>query len=111
LSRDDYKKAWKGTSDQNEFAHQLGSINPAFQTVEAIKQRLVQNNIFFIAGRSVEAEQAMYFSSISERGLMVLLEMRAREPVQSVTLACKTESALAAPLFIQAVSFLLATTH
>lgn len=103
---------WKGTSEQNEFSHQLTAINPAFQSIEAIKARLHQNNIFFIAGRVIqEGEQALYFSSISERGVVVLMELRVREPVQSVVLACKTETAAVAPLFIQAVSFLLATTH
>ena len=99
-------------SEQNEFSHQLTAINPAFQTVNSIRERLHQNNIFFIAGRAIqENEQAMYFSSVSERGVVVLLELRAREPVQSVVLACKTETGAVAPLFIQAVSFLLATTH
>ena len=99
-------------NDQCEFSHQLTAINPALQTVESIKMRLHQNNIFFIAGRAIqEGEQAMYFSSISEKGIVILLELRAREPVQSVVLACKTETPSVAPLFIQAVSFLLATTH
>lgn len=109
LSKDDYKVQWKGISDENEFSHELNMIHNAYNNMQTIQNRLSNNNIFMVASRkNAEGDEVMYFSSQLATGEIILTEIRIPQNLSKVYVACKTLPHLA-PLFIQAINFLLST--
>jgi AP-1 complex subunit beta-1 len=111
LTREEFKNAWK--SMQNEFSHSIQTVHLRYQTVESIQTRLQNNNVFFIAGRRAEdsGEDVLYFSARSPRSEVLVAEVRGVMPAQTLHVTCKTELQQLAPLFIQALNFLLTTSH
>ena len=111
LTREEFKSAWKNM--QSEFSHSIQSVHLRYQTVESIQTRLQNNNVFFIAGRRAEdsGEDVLYFSARSPRSEVLVAEVRGVMPAQTLHVTCKSELQQLAPLFIQALNFLLTTSH
>ena len=111
LSKEDYKSQWKNFPDDHEFTHSITTIHNSFTNVQAIQERLGNNNIFMVASRkNAENEDVLYFSSQLNTGEIVLTELKVPFNLAKITVACKTLPHLA-QLFIQALSFLLFTAN
>ncbi|OMJ79258.1 hypothetical protein SteCoe_20768 [Stentor coeruleus] len=109
LSKDDYKSQWKVLPDENEFSHVITALHPNYNSLQSLQERLGNNNIFMVASRkNAENEEVMYYSSQINTGESILTELRAPQNLSKVYVACKTLPHLA-PLFIQAINFLLST--
>jgi hypothetical protein len=109
LSKDDYKSQWKVLPDENEFSHVITALHPNYNSLQSLQERLGNNNIFMVASRkNAENEEVMYYSSQINTGEAILTELRAPQNLSKVYVACKTLPHLA-PLFIQAINFLLST--
>lgn len=112
LSKETYKDQWKSIPETNEFLHTLTNIHPQYTNTESVKSRLINNNIFHVATRKAKEneEEVLYFSSEVTDGQLILSELRVPTNPTQLQISCKTQSAALAPLFIQAVNFLLSTT-
>lgn len=107
VSREEYKEKWKSIPDANEFGHVIQQIHPSYQSTDALKTRLTQNNIFFIAERQNEGEVVQYYSVKLTNGQYILAETRAQPGVTTLNVSCRPEESSLAPLFIQTVNFLV----
>jgi AP-1 complex subunit beta-1 len=107
LDRDQYKETWKSIPDTNEYTHTIPTIHASYQNTEALKKRLMDNNIFFIAERRPDNEVVSYYSLRLTSGQVILAETRSPETVTQLTLSCRPQESWLAPLFIQAVNFLV----
>ena len=107
LSREEYKDKWKAIPDANEFGHVIQQVHPSYQSTDALKTRLTQNNIFFIAERQNEGEVVQYYSVKLANGQCILCETRAQPSLTQLNVSCRPEESYLAPLFIQAVNFLV----
>ena len=111
LSREEFKSAWKNTP--SEYSHLVQNVHLKYQTAESVQTRLQNNNVYFIAGRRAEdtGEDVMYFSSKSPRMEVLVAEIRGIMPAQSLQVTCKSDLQQLAPLYLQALNFLLTTSH
>jgi AP-1 complex subunit beta-1 len=112
LDRDQYRTTWQSIGEANEFSHSIGTVNPKYQAIDSLKQRLESNNIFLVTQRTVSetGEEVMYCSSKTVNDVTLLSELRVLRAVDRLTIAVKTSAGSVVPLFIQALNFLLSTT-
>mmetsp|Transcript_18642 Transcript_18642/g.33698 ORF Transcript_18642/g.33698 Transcript_18642/m.33698 type:complete len:873 (+) Transcript_18642:16-2634(+) len=113
IDRDRFRMTWTSISDANEFSHTITTVNPKYKTLDSLKGRLEANNIFLIAQRNVQetSEEVMYCSSKSVTEVPLLTELRLPMSMDKLTVSVRTNAKALVPLFIQAVNFLLSTTH
>jgi AP-1 complex subunit beta-1 len=111
LSKEDYKSQWKSIPEDNEFTHTISNVHISYNNVQSIQDRLVQNLVFLVASRkNDENEDVMYFSSQTHTSETILTELRIPQNISRVSVACKALPYIA-PLFIQAINFLLSTNN
>mmetsp|Transcript_23909 Transcript_23909/g.23665 ORF Transcript_23909/g.23665 Transcript_23909/m.23665 type:complete len:873 (-) Transcript_23909:35-2653(-) len=111
LSKEAFKEQWKSIPESNEFLHSLQNIFPQYNTPDLIKSRLEANNVFHVATRKAKDtnEEVFYFSSEITDGRVILSELRIPSVASQIQISCKVPSTALAPLFIQAINFLLST--
>lgn len=110
ISGEEFKTRWTSVPDTNEFSHDITSIHLSYQSKESLQSRLEANNIFFITERATNEGVAMYFSTVLINGMWILCELRSGN-FTSVSASCRPEHAPLAPLFIQAISFLVSNNY
>jgi len=103
-----YQKVWENIPGSQEFAHTISPVHQDYASEQAINSRLSANNIFFVCNKEVP-EHASCFSCLAVSGESVLAELSLE--AGSVNISCKTSNESLAPIFIQAVNFLLSTNH
>ena len=109
LSKEDYKNQWKSISEENEYSHEITTIHASYNSLQAIQERLSNNHVFLVASRkNNEGDEVMYFSSQASTGEIILTELKVPLAIGKIYIACKTVPHIA-PLFIQAINFLLST--
>ena len=110
ITGEEFKTKWTSVPDTNEFSHEITNIHLSYQSKESLQSRLETNNIFFITERATNDGVAMYFSTVLINGMWVLCEIRS-STFTSISASCRPEHAPLAPLFIQAVSFLVSNNY
>jgi AP-1 complex subunit beta-1 len=101
LDRDEYLGTWKTISEEH-----FRDINLGFgQNADTIQRRFESNRLFFIAKRSVQQQEFLYFSGRLPTGPVMLLEL-SLGPSGSKA-CCKTKNPELVNVFLQSVQSLL----
>jgi len=110
ITGEEFKNKWTSVPDTNEFSHEIATVHLAYQSKESFQSRLEANNIFLVTERATNDGVAMYFSTVLINGMWILCEMRS-STFTSLSASCRPEHAPLAPLFIQAVSFIVSNNY
>ncbi|GBG71965.1 hypothetical protein CBR_g10902 [Chara braunii] len=107
MERSAFLETWKSLPDANEVSKDLA--NAVISNVDALLEKLLNNNIFFIARRHLAAtnQDALYLSSKIPPNTPLLVELTAVIGFPGVKCACKTAMPEMAPLFFESMEVLL----
>lgn len=100
LEREEYLNTWKAIAEEH-----FQDINIGFGlTSESIQRTLESHRIFFIARRSAQQQEFLYFSARMSTGPVLLLELAMGSGCKA---CCKTRNTELVSVFLQSVQSLL----
>lgn len=106
LNIKEMRELWKQIETQDNMYYELQNLSMSLTSPQAIKERLLDNNIIFLEdGRNSKGSPCLFFSAKTSNNLNVVIQLTFENG--ECTLCVKSKVSALIPLTQQAVSFIL----